>query len=139
MDNGNINIYAHYLPQFHETQENNIWWGKGFTEWNNVRNAEPLFETHNQPRVPFDKNYYDLSDIETLRWQSSLAKEYGVEGFNIYHYWSSGVQLLSKPVQLIIEEPDLDINFNLVWANHPWVRSWKNSPGKDSLLLDQTY
>ena len=55
-----IKIYAYYLPQFHETQENNIWWGKGFTEWDNVQTSKPQFKDHNQPRQPLDNNYYDL-------------------------------------------------------------------------------
>ena len=58
MGKKDVEIYAYYLPQFHETQENNIWWGKSFTEWNNVKNANPLFEKHHQPRVPLNQNYY---------------------------------------------------------------------------------
>ena len=134
-----IKIYAYYLPQFHETQENNIWWGKGFTEWDNVQTSKPQFKDHNQPRQPLDNNYYDLCSIDSLFWQANLAKEYGVQGFTIYHYWSEGVQLLSKPIRMILNEPSLDLEFNLSWANHPWVRSWKNSSGKEGTLLDQTY
>ena len=137
--NNKIKIYAYYLPQFHETQENNIWWGKGFTEWDNVKKSFPSFKGHNQPRRPLNNNYYDLSLLDTLYWQANLAKEYGVQGFNIYHYWSEGVQLLSKPVQMILNEPSLDLEFNLTWANHPWVSSWKNNSGKEGTLLDQTY
>ena len=73
-----IKVIPVYLPQFHAIPENDEWWGKGFTEWVNVKNAQPLFKGHNQPRIPLNHNYYNLNDVETLRWQCKLAKEYGI-------------------------------------------------------------
>ena len=38
-----MKILALYLPQYHEIPENNKWWGKGYAEWNAVKNAPSLY------------------------------------------------------------------------------------------------
>ena len=122
-----MKIIPLYLPQFHTIPENDEWWGKGFTEWVNVREAKPLFEGHNQPRVPLNNNYYDLSDIETLKWQCRIAKEYGIYGFCMYHYWFNGHLLLEKPMEMLLAHPEIDIKYCISWANHDWTDAWKAS------------
>ena len=56
MKKNNPRVVAYYLPQYHEIPENNKWWGKGFTEWTNVKNAKPFFEGQKQPKIPLNNN-----------------------------------------------------------------------------------
>lgn len=133
-----MKVIAFYLPQFHAIPENDKWWGNGFTEWVNVKNAKPLFEGHNQPRVPLDNNYYNLLDDAVKKWQVSLAKEYGVYGFCFYHYWFDGKLLLEKPVEQFLDNKKLDIHFCISWANEHWTNAWKSN-GNTKVLIEQHY
>lgn len=128
-----------YLPQFHTIPENDEWWGKGFTEWVNVKGAKPLFEGHNQPRVPLNNNYYDLSDVETLKWQCKLAKDHGIYGFCMYHYWFNGKLLLEKPMEMLLAHPEIDIKYCISWANHDWTDGWKASDRPPRILIAHNF
>lgn len=121
-------LIAFYFPQFHPIKENNEWWGEGFTDWTLVKKAKPLFNGHNQPRIPLDNNYYNPCDKETLRKQALQAKEYGIEGFMFYHYWFDGKLYLEKPLEVFLENQDIDISFCVTWANESWTRSWIGKP-----------
>lgn len=134
-----IKIIPLYLPQFHTIPENDEWWGKGFTEWVNVKGAKPLFEGHNQPRVPLNDNYYDLSDIETLKWQCKIAKEHGIYGFCMYHYWFNGKLLLEKPMEMLLAHPEIDIKYCISWANHDWTDGWKASDRAPRVIIAHNF
>lgn len=128
-------VIAFYLPQYHEVEENNQWFGKGFTEWTNVRKAKPLFEGHYQPVVPGELGYYDLMNPEVRKRQSVLAHEAGVSAFCYYHYWfGHGKQLLEKPLEEVVRLGEPDMPFCLCWANHRWLKKTWNA---ETSMLDQ--
>lgn len=133
-----VRVLAYFLPQFHDCILNSKWWGKGFTEWDNVKKCSPLFEGHNQPKIPLE-SYYDLSDPLEIQKQYLSAYEHGIDGFVIYHYWSLGERPLRKPLDIILNNQNLVINFSLCWANHSWTRSWKNRKGALDVLIEQKY
>lgn len=120
----NTKIIANYLPQFHQIPENDLWWGKGYTDWTAVRNSVPIFEGHRQPRVPME-GYYDLSNKDAIKRQAELANVYGIDGFGIYHYYfSNEQQLLTEPAEIILNNKDIHINYMFIWDNASWKKTW---------------
>ncbi|GHV73370.1 hypothetical protein AGMMS49940_06720 [Spirochaetia bacterium] len=129
---------AIYLPQYHSIPENDAAWGKGFTEWTNVKNAVPLFDGHYQPHIP-DKNigYYNLRDPEVLVRQAAMAREYGIYGFAFYHYWFNGKRLLETPLDNMLQEGKPDFPFLFIWANENWTRRWDGMDNE--IIIKQDY
>jgi hypothetical protein len=118
-------IFALFLPGFHEDEFNNEFWGKGFTEWDNLKkNNKPLFLGHKYPLEPY--TYYNLTDEKTIREQCKLAKKSGIDGFSIFLYFFPGnkfplYSIVPKLVEILTEE---GLEFCFSWANESWTRRW---------------
>ena len=134
-----IKPLALYLPQYHEIAENNEWWGHGFTEWTNVKKAKPLFKNHYQPHIPHsDIGYYDLSDVNVMRKQAKIAKEYGIYGFCFYYYhFANSKRLLELPINNWLRATDINFPFCFAWANENWTRAWDG--GDKEVIMPQDY
>lgn len=123
-------LIAWYLPQYHCIPENDEFWGKGFTDWVTVQNAQPLFKGHQQPKIPLNNYYYDLSIKKDIVWQTKLANKFGIYGLGIYHYWFNNEKnILTKPVEIINRNQDIAIRYFLAWDNASWIRSWSALEG----------
>ena len=136
-------VIALYLPQFHPTPENDRYWGKGFTEWDNVKQARPLFRGHVQACLPAGLGYYDLRNPEVRAAQAELARQAGIEGFCYWHYWfGGGKETLTLPLDEVVRLGQPDFPFCVGWANHDWTTgSWQRGKAqkKPEMIFEQTY
>ena len=136
-------LIAYYLPQFHPTENNNRWWGEGFTEWTNVAKASKLFKGHYQPHIPKDLGFYDLRLPSVREKQAEMARFAGVSAFCYYHYWfGEGREELDIPFKEVVKTGNPDFPFCLCWANESWFsKMWTRdgSVGAKKLLIEQKY
>lgn len=118
-------LIAYYLPQFYQIPQNDIWFGRGFTEWSNCAKAVPQFVGHWQPHIPIDVGFYNLETTRIMHRQIELAKIYGIYGFCFYYYWfSGGEKIMEKPINNWLNDKSLDFPFMLFWANEDWTNTW---------------
>ncbi|RYH22356.1 MAG: hypothetical protein EON54_25275 [Alcaligenaceae bacterium] len=130
--NPTVRAVAFYLPQFHPTAENDLHWGKGFTEWSNVARATAEFTGHHQPRAPRDFGYYDLRLSSVQQNQAQVAEAAGVAAFCYYYYWFDGQKPLMVPIQNHESDNAISLPFCLCFANENWTKKWD---GHDSEVI----
>lgn len=130
-------LVAFYHPQFHATPFNDEIYGVGYTEWDNVERARPMFDGHRQPFVPGELGRYDLGEPSVYPRQVALAQQYGIDGFCFYYYWFPGNQRqLEKPFEMMLAS-DVDFPFCAMWTNHDWTLAWHGRPHE--VVLEMTY
>ncbi len=128
-------LLAYYLPQFHEVEENNLWWGKGFTEWTNVKKAKQYFKTQEirKPIEPLGEYDLMLGD-KVIEQQFEIAQEHGIDGFLVWNYWFGNEEkILERPFEKVLQEKQ-KVNYAFAWANHSWLNKTKGI-----LLKEQKY
>lgn len=147
-----------YLPQFYSTPENSEWWGEGYTDWIAAKRAKKYNDSHYQPHIPLNENYYNLLEKRTMEWQTELMHKYGIDAMCFYHYYfKDGKKVLQKPAENLLEWKDIDMPFCFSWDSASWVRSWSAVSGNkwiigneladqstlvdkdDSVLIEQKY
>lgn len=138
-----IKLNAIFFPQFHNSHENNKFWGEGFTEWTLLKPFPDKITVRNNQidilKPHPDIGYYSLDDINTFKKQCLMAKTFGLNGFVIYHYWFGNSHSVLNKVEehLLTGEIKIDFEFCFSWANEPWTKRWDGFD--NDILIEQNY
>ena len=78
-----------------------------------------------------EKNYLNNDElINNIKNQITLAKNHGIYGFAFHYYWSPDKKLVNIPLDLIISNKELKINFFLMIENNIFFND-KNAQNKN--------
>jgi len=125
-------ILAYYFPQYHSIPENDMVFGKNFTDWNcfTDKSSEALKNCKFPLEPPAGLGYYDPTLVETRERQGNLAKKYGVDGFIYYHYWLENKPVMSTVLDNLINDNQPDLPFCLCFANENWIHNYRPVNGE---------
>ena len=117
----NYEIAAYYFSNYHLDPRNAEWHGKGWTEWELVKRAEPRFEGHCQPKVPL-WGYEDEADPRVMEKKIDAAADHGLTTFLFDWYWYEDGPYLGRCLDegFLGAGNNSRMKFALMWANHDW-------------------
>jgi hypothetical protein len=115
-------VAAYYFPNYHQDERNAKWHGKGWTEWELLKRAEPRFEGHQQPKVPA-WGYEDEADPKVMAKKIDAAADNGLTAFVFDWYWHEEGPFLQRALEegFLKAKNNDRLKFSLMWANHDWT------------------
>jgi hypothetical protein len=121
-------VLAIVFPQFHSDPLNDKLWGKGFTDWDNLRAAPKKNRLGYFIPRPTELGYYDLTDTFVRKRHGELAREYGIDGLVFHHYWfydpTHPGPTLQAPLLNMLKDGHPNIPFCLHWCAAKWMDTW---------------
>lgn len=121
-------VLAIYFPQFHPDPINDRNWGENFTDWTSLRAAPAVNKLGVPLPHPSDHNYYDLRQYSVRRRQGQQARDHGIDGFVIHHYWFYDPNFpgpnLHSPLLRMLEDGEPAVPFLFNWCAASWTSVW---------------
>ncbi len=136
-----VQVIAFNFPSWHATPYMEKYFGKGWTEYDTLQNARPLFPGHSMPHYPL-WGYYNEADPAWAAREIDLAADHGVDAWMIDWYWHAGQQFYQEQLEEgFLKAPNKSrLRFAIMWANHDWKNVYPaRSPDDAALLLPQTH
>ncbi len=128
---------CYYFPNYHPGDPRNAELkGKGWDEWQLVREARPRFPGHHQPNVPL-WGYTNEADPREMARKITAAADHGIDAFLFdWYYYEDGPFLHRCLDEGFLKARNRDrLKFALMWANHDWIDIHPYKRGAPAPLL----
>ncbi len=115
-------VGAYYFPNYHVDPRNEKQLGKGWTEWELVKAAQPRFPGHRQPRVPL-WGYQDEAEPAVMEKKIDVAADHGIDYWIFDWYWYNDGPFLHRCLEegYFGAKNNQRVKFCCMWANHDWT------------------
>ena len=136
-----VRVVVYNFPSWHPSPFMEAKFGKGWTEFDALRNARALFPGHSMPHYPL-WGYYDEADPVWAAKEIDLAADHGIDAWLIDWYWHEGTQFYQEQLeQGMMKASNRErLKFAVMWANHDWKNVYPaRSPDLAAPLLPQTH
>ena len=136
-----VQVIAFNFPSWHPSSFMEARFGKGWTEFETLRNARTLFPGHSMPHYPL-WGYYNEADPAWAAREVELAASYGVTAWMVDWYWHEGVQFYQEQLEqgFLKAENRNKLKFALMWANHDWKNVYPaRSPAEAAMITPQVH
>ncbi len=134
-------VIAYNFPAWHPSPFMERLYGKGWTEFELVKNARPQFPAHAQPKQPL-WGYFDEADPLWAEREIDAAADHGIHGWMVDWYWHNGTMFYHEQLEngFLQARNRGRLKFALMWANHDWRAVYPaRSPESATTLLPQAH
>lgn len=116
-------VACYYFGNYHPGDaRNERLKGRGWSEWELVKQARPRFPGHVQPRVPL-WGHTDESEPAEMARKIDAAADHGIDAFIFDWYYYDDGPFLERPIDdgFLRAANNDRLKFAFMWANHDWI------------------
>jgi hypothetical protein len=134
-------VVAYNFPSWHPSPFMEKIFGKGWTEFETLKNSRPLYPGHLFPKYPL-WGYFNEAEPEWAEREIETAANFGIDVWMIDWYWHSGTMFYHEQLEdgFLKARNRSKLKFALMWANHHWNNVYPaRSPREAAPLLPQLH
>ena len=134
-------VVAYNYPCWHPCPWFQKYFGKGWTQFQSLRDSKPLYPGHLFPKYPLWGEYNE-AEPEWAEREIDAATGHGIDVWMHCWYWHEGTMRCQSQLEggLLKARNRQQLKFALMWANHDWSNHWPGtSDGQTAPMSRQSH